>query len=381
MFNELRILYQSRIYPDGLSGSYLRTFNIAKLLIKKFNKITVFSSDKINSYNGIIDGIFVIQGRHRHPNSSKKLLNHYYKLISNSYTLYTLDSAFTNMQNSLFQIESPYYYNLLKKKGIDKYILNEHNVNWELMRIPSPNMKMEFYNKLMFDRNVDIEIKAIQHASHVLVCSEQDRQKILSRIPEMDGSITIIPNCININNYIDYEMTGGNKEDNVFHILFIGSLSYFPNTDAVYSICTKIAPEFTNEFKFIIIGKNPPIFDKPKNVYFLGFVEDIRKYIYEADICIAPLRYGSGTRLKIIEYMAMGKPVISTSKGAEGIDYINGENIIIEDDIDMFPERILELIGKKQKIQEIGKRAQQLIELKYDCNLFQEKLIHIYEEI
>ena len=79
--------------------------------------------------------------------------------------------------------------------------------------------------------------------------------------------------------------------------------------------------------------------------------------------------------------MAMGKPVISTSKGAEGIDYINGENIIIEDDIDMFPERILELIGKKQKIQEIGKRAQQLIELKYDCNLFQEKLIHIYEEI
>jgi glycosyltransferase involved in cell wall biosynthesis len=234
----------------------------------------------------------------------------------------------------------------------------------------------------MFKQRVDIEIKAIKNASHVLVCSERDRQKILSKVPEINGAITVIPNCVNINDYINYKrINDENASSHKFNILFIGLLSYFPNADAVHSICTKIAPNMDDKFEFIIVGKNPPIVKKPDNVTFSGYVDDIKKYISKSDICIAPLRYGSGTRLKILEYMAMGKPVISTSKGAEGIDYTNGENIIIEDDIEMFPERIFELIEKNQKREELGKRAQQLVGLKYNWSLYQEKLIHIYEGI
>ena len=158
-------------------------------------------------------------------------------------------------------------------------------------------------------------------------------------------------------------------------------MSYFPNSDAVQLICTKIAPKLDDKIRFIIIGKEPPTIRKPKNVDFLGYVDDVKRYIRKSDICIAPLRYGSGTRLKILEYMALGKPVISTSKGAEGLEYINSVNMIIEDNIDSFPERILELIEKKSKRDEIGKNARQLIEEKYDWDIYKEKLVRIYEEI
>ncbi len=91
------------------------------------------------------------------------------------------------------------------------------------------------------------------------------------------------------------------------------------------------------------------------------------------------LKYGSGTRFKIIEYMAMGKPVVSTSKGAEGIDYILNKNIIIEDNIDYFSERIQELIDSESKRKYIGKNAMDLIKQRYSWNLYQKSMNSIYE--
>jgi glycosyltransferase involved in cell wall biosynthesis len=112
----------------------------------------------------------------------------------------------------------------------------------------------------------------------------------------------------------------------------MGLLSYPPNADAVRNICNIIAPDFDDAVEFIIAGNNPPkIKNKPKNVKFLGYVDDLKKHISKSDICIAPLMFGSGTRFKILEYMALGKLVVSTAKGAEGIDYTHDENIIIVD--------------------------------------------------
>lgn len=380
MFNELRILYQAQVYPYGISGGYIRTFNIAGILMKRFKKLCVFSTDKNHSYIGNIGGVPVVQELHNAYFFDK--INYCYSLLSKGHNLRAPNVAFTNMQASLFQIESPYYYDLLRRKGISKYILNEHNVNWELLNMPTSDMRMRFYNRLFFNRNMNMEIMAIQNALHVLVCSERDRQMILSKVPEADGLVTVIPNCIDIKQYINYkEFANERMNDKKFYILFVGLLSYFPNIDAVYSICNKIAPNFISDIEFIIIGRNPPSFKTPSNVKFLGYVDDIKKYIYESTICIAPLRYGSGTRLKILEYMAMGKPVIATSKGAEGIDYTNDENIIIEDNIDMFSERIRELIEKKSKRDDLGKKAELLIKEKYDWGIYQEKLMHIYEHI
>lgn len=148
-----------------------------------------------------------------------------------------------------------------------------------------------------------------------------------------------------------------------FYVLFVGLLTYAPNVDALYTICNKIAPNFGNDVKF------------------LGYVDDVKKYILESDICMAPLRYGSGTRFKILEYMAMGKPVISTAKGVEGVDYIPNKDVIIEDNIDAFSERIQELLEDKRKREDIGENAMELIKQKYDWKIYQKTLHGIYDAI
>ena len=190
----------------------------------------------------------------------------------------------------------------------------------------------------------------------------------------------MIPNCVDFKKYETYSKI---KEDNeeILKILFIGLLSYPPNIEALYNICNIIAPDFEDNVEFIIVGKNPPKIIHPKNVKFLGFVDDVKKYILNSDICIAPLTYGSGTRLKILEYMAMGKPVISTSKGAEGIDYVNNKNIIIENNISNFPAIINDLWDDKSRRDQLGKEAKKLIKLSYDWQNYEKILNNIYEEV
>ena len=381
MFDRLHILCPNRIYPEK-SGVYLRTFNIAKLASEKFIKTYIFAVDENVTCNGEVDGIYIIQGE-KYSNAIDKVKYYFEGLFSEDFSLKSPDNAFYNKNNTLFQIEGPFFYNLLKKKGIKKYVLDEHNVYWELLTFPTFNLKYGFYNRLTFKRDKLIEIKALQNAAHVLVCSERDKQTILREVPEVNEKITVIPNCVDFSEYESYLRYNEGRErgNEAFYVLFVGLLSYSPNIDALHSICRKIAHSFGNDVKFIIIGKNPPNINKPENVKFLGYVDDVKKYIRDSDICIAPLRYGSGTRFKILEYMAMGKPVISTAKGAEGIEYTKNKDVIIEDNINAFPERIQELLEDRRKREEIGKNAMELIKRKYDWKIYRKTLHGVYDAI
>jgi glycosyltransferase involved in cell wall biosynthesis len=381
MFDELHILYPSRIYPEK-SGGYLRTFNIARLVSEKFSKTYILAMDENIEYNGEVDGIHLIQGK-KYSNVIDKIDYYSRGIFSRNFSFKSPDRAFYNTNNVLFQIEDPLFYNLLKKKGIKKYVLDEHNVYWKLLTFPTFNFKYRIYNKLTFARNKSIEIKAIRNATHVLVCSKRDKRVILQEVPEVANKITVIPNCVDFNEYESYlryeDMKDREKE--LFFVFFVGSFAYSPNIDALHIICNKIAPSFGSEVKFIIVGGNPPDITRSKNVKFLGYVEDVKRYLLESDICIAPLRYGSGTRLKILEYMAMGKPVISTAKGVEGIDCIPNKDVIIEDNTDAFSERIEELLVDKRKRDDIGKNAMELIKQKYDWKIYKKTLQSVYDAI
>jgi glycosyltransferase involved in cell wall biosynthesis len=380
ILNELRILHPDQIYPTK-SGGYLRTFNIAKIA-SKFIKTSIFSIDEMIEYNNIVNGVNIIQEK-KYENRIYKL-NHFLEgLFSKNYSPMNTNKAFSylNPENTIFQIEEPSIYNLLKRKGIKKFILDEHNVCWELLKFPSFGLKYKIYNKLAYKRDKKIEIEAIKNASHILTCSMRDKKEIIKEVPETDEKITIIPNCVNFSEYDTFLQGNKINDKDGFQILFMGLLSYSPNTDAVYQICDRIAPNFGDDVQFIIIGSNPPNINKPDNVKFLGYVDDIKWHILNSDICIAPLRYGSGTRLKILEYMAMGKPVISTAKGVEGIDYIQNKNIVVEDNIDFFTDRIKELLESDAKRKKIGKRGMELIKQGYDWKIHEKSLIDVYEKV
>jgi glycosyltransferase involved in cell wall biosynthesis len=208
----------------------------------------------------------------------------------------------------------------------------------------------------------------------------RDRDLLVSEVAEIRERISVIPNCVNAG---DYEMVSrpgtiaGNPEKG--RILFVGLMDYAPNVEAARLICEIIAPR-SSGCRFDIVGKNPPKLRCPENVRFSGYVEDIRPVIANADICLAPIRTGSGTRIKILEYMAMGKPVIATSKGAEGIEYTDGRDIIIEDTIEKYPEIIRQLLDDEKRCSVLGREARKLVREKYDWELYRKPLERIYRD-
>jgi len=354
MSNELRILFPTRIYPE-VGGAYQRTFNMAKLAASEFQTTTMFATDEQIEHSEEREGIHIVQ-QQKFSNGLNKAFYILEGLFSRDWSLKTPERVFEG-RDFLLQIESPYFYNALKKREIDSFILNQHNVFWELLEYPSSSLIEKAYRKLTFKRDKMIEINAIKNAVHIFACSERDKRIISTEVLDCKDKITVIPNCIDLDKYKRYESDSWMEktQGRRYRIVFVGLLSYYPNRDAIDIILHKVAPQFDRDVEFLIIGKNPPPISTLENVTFTGYVPDVRQYIASSDICISPLRYGSGTRLKILEYMAMGKPVVSTSKGAEGIDYTHNKNIIIEDNISLFAERIRELIEDEERRRRIGK--------------------------
>jgi len=133
-------------------------------------------------------------------------------------------------------------------------------------------------------------------------------------------------------------------------IIFFGKLDYPPNKEAVYKIYWEILPRVLKilpQAKFLIVGKKYPFEFKPrKELIFTGLVKNIEDYVNAADIVIVPLRVGSGTRIKILESIACGKKIVSTSKGAEGlINKLTKPFLFIADDWDRFCELIVEKLS------------------------------------
>jgi glycosyltransferase involved in cell wall biosynthesis len=156
-------------------------------------------------------------------------------------------------------------------------------------------------------------------------------------------------------------------------LIFCGSLDYNPNKNGLLWFYETIWPSLKTSIKGLtltVIGRNG--FDKAyaplkidKQIDFVGEVKDVTPYYLKNNIAIVPLLEGSGTRLKILEAMSFGLPVISTSIGAEGIDYIENKHIIIANDAALFQQAIIDNIKKPAILKKIGKQSSMLITEKY----------------
>jgi glycosyltransferase involved in cell wall biosynthesis len=112
----------------------------------------------------------------------------------------------------------------------------------------------------------------------------------------------------------------------------------------------------------------------------LGFVDDVRPYLDQAVIGICPIRYGSGTRIKLMTYMAAGLPVVSTRKGAEGVDYVDGNDIVLADNADDFAEAISKMLNNQAFRDEIARNGREFVLKNYDWNVIGKELVHIYQD-
>jgi glycosyltransferase involved in cell wall biosynthesis len=118
-----------------------------------------------------------------------------------------------------------------------------------------------------------------------------------------------------------------------------------------------------------------------ESVRLSGYVDDIRIPVSEAAVCVVPIRQGGGTRLKILEAMALGTPVVATSKGAEGIDAVDGEHILLADDEETFADHAVRLMSEPTLRQRLVTNARNLVEERYDWKQIGDRFVALVESV
>lgn len=206
------------------------------------------------------------------------------------------------------------------------------------------------------------EHRAIRLSRTVFVCSDHDRA-YLSRAYNC-SNVAVIPNAVDLG----HEVQWPEKPT----LLFLGQLSYPPNALAADFLIKSIWPKISAlvpEAALLIGGANPdriPSFSaNPPGVRFLGFVDNLDQLYREAMVVCCPILSGGGTRIKILEAAAYGKPVVSTTIGAEGINLRDGEEIYLRDDPASFAEGCAKLLWDKEIAAKIGRAARAVVAVSY----------------
>jgi len=264
-------------------------------------------------------------------------------------------------------------------------VLAEHNVESVIIRRFTgleKNILKKAYALLEWLKMRRYEDKTWPEFNKCLVVSEQDRAILEVRM--RSNNIDIVPNGVDTGYF--YPQQTGIKP---LSLIYTGEIGWHPNTDAVIYFAREIFPLIKKKVadaSFYVVGNNPSsevlkLAEKDKSIIVTGFVEDIRSYIAQSEVFVVPLRIGSGTRLKILEAMAMGKPVVSTSIGCEGIGVSHGKNIIVADGPEEFTDKVIELFNNQELKAKLALSARKLVEEKYSWTKITQELNSVIRQL
>ena len=226
------------------------------------------------------------------------------------------------------------------------------------------------------------EQRYLRRADHVLAVSETDRDIFGSFLDP--HKLTVIQTGVDV----DYFKPAQDTEQ-CDSLVFTGSMDWLPNEDGVAYFIREILPLIRQQVPDVslrIVGRKPSadlasLAARQENVELTGWVEDVRPFLARGAVCIVPLRIGSGTRLKIFEAMAMGKAVVSTSIGAEGLPVRPGENILMADDPDAFAQSVVSLLRDATRRREIGLAARKLVAENYSWERIAEDFAAVLADV
>jgi sugar transferase (PEP-CTERM/EpsH1 system associated) len=210
------------------------------------------------------------------------------------------------------------------------------------------------------------ERECVNRANHVLTVSDSDRN-IFSRMTD-PSRITVIPTGVDIEYF---RPSDHQEEPNT--IVFSGAMDWMPNEDAIVYFIKAILPRIRKHIpnaSLCVVGRDPSrdlleLSACERGIEVTGRVDDVRPFVRRAAVYVVPLRIGGGTRLKIFEAMAMGKAIVSTTIGAEGLPVHPGQDILIADDPEDFANRTINLLGDPIRRSEIGRTARELVDRGY----------------
>jgi glycosyltransferase involved in cell wall biosynthesis len=382
--------------PDG--GHHLRTFNVLKILARRHQIYFVgFAQDKrefkyVPEIKRFCETVDIYEVSKTGYNKSFMLLA--CKNLFSKYPLIARRYFIQEARERIEQLLDQYSINLVHMDMLalglyrevlkdPPVILTNHNV--ESLRI---------YRWMQIEKNLFLKsflfyqylkLRAFEQG----ICPEFDRCVVVSEYDKnyLKGlcghdNFVVIPNGVDTG-YFKPEPAEVKKD----RLVWVGGMTGPYNSDAVDFFIQKIwslvkgkVPGATVDFAGG--GPTQTLRDKAsedKSVQVLGFVPDIRPIVQRASVFIAPIRIGSGTKIKVLNAMAQGKPVVATTTAAEGIAVTPGENILIADDPKEFAEKIVYLLSHERLAREMGTRARELMERKYSWDVISHDIDRTYD--
>jgi len=222
-----------------------------------------------------------------------------------------------------------------------------------------------------------VEARLFRSEATFACCSDVDRRQILEMAPS--ARVVVVPNGVDVDYFSPAPVGTPGR------LVFTGNMVTRPNEDAAVWFCNSILERVGRhrpEAHLDVVGLDPGPAVRAlagPRVSVHGGVPDVRPFLASAEVVVVPLRIGSGTRLKILEAMAMGRPVVSTRVGAEGLDLRDGVDALLADTEEEFADRVLTLLGDEDLRQRLAGNGRQLVEERYSWRALAPKLDQAFE--
>lgn len=379
----MKILILDEEFPFPLNtGKRIRTFNLIVRLAKKHQ--VYYLAYGINGSVGFKAltqaGITPLAVERQIPPKSGVLF--YFRLLLNLFSRYPYivsshySSLFADkLSDCLKQIRfdiviaewTPYAVYLNEVKDSKKVIVAhnlEHRI-WERYFRNESNLLKKWYIGRQQKKVRRFEIESFASVDAVTAVSPVEAEEIVRH--GKDLTVEVVPNGVDLDYFSSEDVETASSS-----MIFVGSMNWRPNQDAIQYFVREIFPLIKKDIKdaqATFVGQDPPAailkLGDIAGIEIVGRVDDVRPFVRKAAVYIVPLRIGGGTRLKILEAMAMKKAIVSTSVGAEGIAVAPDVNILIGDNPETFAAQVKKLITNRNLGQKLGNAGRELVEREY----------------
>lgn len=273
-------------------------------------------------------------------------------------------------------------------KQIPNLVFDDHNAEWTLQKTAYETDRQNpgrwhaaLYSWIQYNKLRRFERLVCLQSFAVVAVSGPDADAIASLDPAIKP--IVIPNGVDCDYYVPSDGVCA-KPLAELSAVFTGKLDFRPNIDACVWFASEILPLLQSQIPLAhvsFVGQKPSpavqALASRQGIEVTGFVPDTRPYIADAAVYVVPLRMGSGTRLKVLEAMAMGKAIVSTTFGVSGIECAHGREVWIADDADSFARAVAALMRDGPRARELGANARKLAVEKYDWG----KLVPAFDTI
>lgn len=384
--------------PD--TGGKIRSYNILRELVRE-HSVTFFSfyaahpNDSHANLKQIFDRVVCVPLSLPVPKSRAEMLDYGIRLLSAQPYLITKYCRAEVRRKLRVLLQRETYdvivCDFVSPAGVIPWdsripkVLFTHNVEaviWQRHYEVATNPFWKAISWWEWRKTAAAEQRYLRLADRVLTVSETDRDTFGTFLDAR--KITVIPTGVDVG-YFQPVPT----EETPDSLVFTGSMDWLPNEDAIFYFVEAILPLIKEQHPSVsleVVGRNPSrrlqgLLETEKSVHLTGWVEDIRPFLARGSVCIVPLRIGGGTRLKIFEAMAMGKAVVSTAVGAEGLPVQTGQNILLADTPNDFAASVASLLRDSCQRRRLGTAARRLVLENYSWRKVAETFSRVLQDV